>query len=54
VSRPESAEKLYDAWEVRRAVAELPPEEQEIVRLQHSEGLTHTDRGAVGATGWNG
>jgi RNA polymerase sigma factor (sigma-70 family) len=43
VSRPESAEAVYDVWEVRRAVAELPAEEQEIVRLQHFEGLTHTD-----------
>jgi RNA polymerase sigma factor (sigma-70 family) len=41
VSRPESAETLYDVWEVRRAVTELPAEEQEIVRLQHFEGLTH-------------
>jgi RNA polymerase sigma factor (sigma-70 family) len=43
VSRPESAEEVYDVWEVRRAVTELPPEEQEIVRLQHFEGLTHTE-----------
>jgi RNA polymerase sigma factor (sigma-70 family) len=42
MSRPESAEAVYDIWEVRRAVTELPPEEQEIVRLQHFEGLTHT------------
>jgi RNA polymerase sigma factor (sigma-70 family) len=40
-SRPESAEAVYDIWEVRRVVTELPPEEQEIVRLQHFEGLTH-------------
>jgi RNA polymerase sigma factor (sigma-70 family) len=40
-SAPESAETVYDIWEVRRAVAELPAEEQEIVRLQHFEGLTH-------------
>lgn len=39
---PESAEAVYDIWEVRRAVAELPPTDQEIVRLQHFEGLTHT------------
>ena len=43
VSRPESAETVYDVWEVRRAVTELPNEEQEIVRLQHFEGLTHTE-----------
>ena len=29
-------------WEVRRAVTELPQDEQEIVRMQHFEGLTHT------------
>ena len=40
-SRPESAETVYDVWEVRRAVAELPDDEREIVRLQHFEGLTH-------------
>jgi RNA polymerase sigma factor (sigma-70 family) len=41
VTQPQSAESVYEVWEVRRAVAELPPEEQEIVRLQHFEGLTH-------------
>jgi RNA polymerase sigma factor (sigma-70 family) len=41
VSRPQSVDELYDIWEVRRAVGELPAEEQEIVRLQHFEGLTH-------------
>jgi RNA polymerase sigma-70 factor (ECF subfamily) len=41
-SQPQSVETLYGVWEVRRAVTELPPEEQEIVRLQHFEGLTHT------------
>lgn len=41
VSTPESAESVYDVWEVRRAVAELPGDEQEIVRLQHFSGLTH-------------
>lgn len=41
VSAPASAEAIYDVWEVRRAVSGLPPEEQEIVRLQHFEGLTH-------------
>jgi RNA polymerase sigma factor (sigma-70 family) len=41
VSHPESAEAVYDIWEVRRAVTELPADEREIVRLQHFEGLTH-------------
>ncbi|HUO69348.1 MAG TPA: sigma-70 family RNA polymerase sigma factor [Solirubrobacteraceae bacterium] len=40
-STPESAEAVYDVWEVRRAVADLPEDEQEVVRLQHFEGLTH-------------
>lgn len=43
VSQPESAEAAYDVWEVRRAVAELPAEEQEVVRLQHFEGFTHVE-----------
>ena len=38
----ESAEALHGVWEVRRAVTELPAEEQEVVRMQHFEGLTHT------------
>ncbi len=42
VSQPESAEVIYDVWEVRRVVESLPPHEQEIIRLQHFEGLTHT------------
>jgi RNA polymerase sigma factor (sigma-70 family) len=43
VSQPESAEAMYDVWEVRQAVEQLPAEEREIVRLQHFEGLTHTE-----------
>jgi RNA polymerase sigma-70 factor (ECF subfamily) len=43
VSDATSAEAAYDAWEVRQAVSELPDEEREIVRLQHFEGLTHTE-----------
>jgi RNA polymerase sigma-70 factor (ECF subfamily) len=42
VSGPVPVESLYDGWEVRRAVEELPPDEREVVRLQHFEGLTHT------------
>jgi RNA polymerase sigma-70 factor (ECF subfamily) len=42
-SEPETAAGAYDLWEVRQAVSELPAEEQEIVRLQHFEGLTHTE-----------
>lgn len=45
VSQPQSAEAVFDAWEVRRAVAALPADEREIVRLQHFEGLTHAQIG---------
>ena len=41
VSSSPSAEAIYDVWEVREAVAQLPPEEQEVVRLQHLDGFTH-------------
>jgi RNA polymerase sigma factor (sigma-70 family) len=41
VAAPQSAEAIYDVWEVRQAVAQLPPDEQEVVRLQHLDGFTH-------------
>ena len=41
VAAPKSAEAIYDVWEVRDAVAQLPPDEQEVVRLQHLDGFTH-------------
>jgi RNA polymerase sigma factor (sigma-70 family) len=43
VSKPESADAVYDIWEVRQAVAGLPADEQEVVRLQHFGGLTHAE-----------
>ena len=42
VAKPPSAEAVYDVWEVRQAVAQLPADEQEVVRLQHLDGFTHT------------
>jgi RNA polymerase sigma factor (sigma-70 family) len=42
LAAPQSAEAIYDVWEVRQAVAELPADEQEVVRLQHLDGFTHT------------
>jgi RNA polymerase sigma factor (sigma-70 family) len=42
-AQPVSAEAMYDAWEVRRAVDDLPADEREIVRLQHFVGLTHAE-----------
>lgn len=41
VTAPASAETLYETWEVRQAVGDLPDDEREVVRLQHFEGMTH-------------
>ena len=43
ITLPPEAEQIYDVWEVRRAVDELPDDEREVVRLQHFEGLTHVE-----------
>src|SRR3954463_5601276 len=40
---PDAAASAYDAWEVRRAVDDLPAEEREVVQLQHLGGLTHNE-----------
>ena len=37
---PDSAERAYDVWAVREAIDALPPDEREVVRLQHLEELT--------------
>jgi RNA polymerase sigma factor (sigma-70 family) len=34
---------LHDAWEIRRAVEELPENERQVVRMQHFEELTHPE-----------
>jgi RNA polymerase sigma factor (sigma-70 family) len=41
VTSPESVESMYETWEVRQAVLDLPDDERDIVRLQHFEGMTH-------------
>ena len=43
VELPPSVERAYDVWEVRRAVEQLAPEDAELVRLQHLEGLTQSE-----------
>ncbi|HET7488154.1 MAG TPA: RNA polymerase sigma factor [Acidimicrobiales bacterium] len=43
VAVPRTADSAYDAWEVRRAVDALPPDEREVVRLQHAGGLTQAE-----------
>ena len=43
ITMPAGLEQWYEAWQVRQAVDALPPDEREVVRLQHLEGLTHTE-----------
>ena len=38
-----ATDAVLEVWEVRRAVSELPGEQQEVVRLQHFEGLAHEE-----------
>jgi RNA polymerase sigma factor (sigma-70 family) len=38
-----STERLWEVWEVRRAVEELPSEEAAIVRLAHYYQMTHSE-----------
>jgi RNA polymerase sigma-70 factor (ECF subfamily) len=42
-SEPVRPETLSRIWDVRAAVQELPDEEQQVVRMQHFEGLTHVE-----------
>lgn len=42
VSLPPSVDRIYDAWQVRQALSELSPDEANLVRLQHMEGLTQS------------
>jgi RNA polymerase sigma-70 factor (ECF subfamily) len=34
---------VWETWQVRAAIDELPPDEREVVRLQHLQGHTHTE-----------
>jgi RNA polymerase sigma-70 factor (ECF subfamily) len=36
-------ERAWDAWQVRSALEELPPEERDIVRMSHFEEMTHRE-----------
>lgn len=40
---PVSFERTWEAWEVREALAKLPVDEREVVRLSHLVGLTHPE-----------
>jgi RNA polymerase sigma-70 factor (ECF subfamily) len=43
VTAPPDVERAFEGWEVRKAIDELPPDERELVELQHLQGLTHTE-----------
>ncbi len=43
VTRPPSEEQAWEVWQVRQAISTLGAHEQEIVRLQHLEGYTHSE-----------
>ncbi len=43
VGLPDSVERAYEVWEVRRAIEQLAPDEAALIRLQHFEGLTHAE-----------
>ena len=40
---PPDVESLDAVWRVRKAIDELPLDEAAVVRLQHLEGMTHTE-----------
>ncbi|NNE10726.1 MAG: sigma-70 family RNA polymerase sigma factor [Ilumatobacter sp.] len=39
--QPESFERTWERFEIRRAIDALPPGERDIVRLSHLDGYTH-------------
>jgi RNA polymerase sigma-70 factor (ECF subfamily) len=43
ISLPPSVDQAYDVWQVRQALNELSPEAADLIRLQHMEGLTHSE-----------
>ncbi|MET0143419.1 MAG: RNA polymerase sigma factor [Ilumatobacteraceae bacterium] len=43
VEMPVGVERSYEVAAVRAAIDTLPPDEREVVRLQHLEELTHTE-----------
>jgi RNA polymerase sigma factor (sigma-70 family) len=43
VTLPPSAEQVYEVWQVREAIDTLEPADRDLVRMQHLEGLTHSE-----------
>jgi len=42
-SEPPDIERSYEVWELRRALDDLPPDERELIELNHLRGLTHLE-----------
>jgi RNA polymerase sigma factor (sigma-70 family) len=40
---PPSMEQAWTAWEVRRALDQLPAEERDVLRATHFDGMTHEE-----------
>jgi RNA polymerase sigma-70 factor (ECF subfamily) len=43
VASPPDVDRAFEAWEIRRAIDDLPPDERQLVELQHLHGLTHAE-----------
>ena len=43
ITLPPNAEQLHHVWQVRAAIDALPPDEREIVRLQHLQQFTQSE-----------
>lgn len=43
VTLPPDIGRIYDVWQVREAIDALAPDDRELVRLQHIQGMTHTE-----------
>jgi RNA polymerase sigma-70 factor (ECF subfamily) len=43
ITLPPDVDAMDSVWQVRRAIEALPPEEAAVVRLQHLDGITHTE-----------
>jgi RNA polymerase sigma factor (sigma-70 family) len=43
IAAPPDIERSYEVWELRKALDDLPPDERELVELNHLQGLTHAE-----------
>jgi RNA polymerase sigma-70 factor (ECF subfamily) len=43
ISQPGGIEESWQRWQVHTAIDQLPPDERDVVRLQHLQGFTHQE-----------